>query len=97
MDINSRETVDGVNKLEEALARVRAAQKKFSAYTQDQVDNIFKAAAIAANRARLPLAKLAVEETGTMVVRPSISRPSTCVFRILFILSHIHLWLHFQL
>ena len=52
MDINSRETVDGVNKLEEALARVRAAQKKFSAYTQDQVDNIFKAAAIAANQAR---------------------------------------------
>ena len=70
--INSRETVDGVNKLEEALARVRAAQKKFSAYTQDQVDNIFKAAAIAANRARLPLAKLAVEETGMGVVEDKV-------------------------
>ena len=72
MDVNRREAVDGVNKLEEALLRVRAAQKKFSAYTEEQVDNIFKAAAIAANQARLPLAKLAVEETGMGVVEDKV-------------------------
>ena len=42
--------VDSVEKLEEALARVRAAQRKFATYTQEQVDKIFKAAAIAANK-----------------------------------------------
>ena len=71
MDVN-RETVDGVKKLEAAILRVRAAQKKFSAYTQKQVDDIFKAAATAANRARLPLAKLAVEETGMGVVEDKV-------------------------
>ena len=72
MDVNKREAVDGVSKLEEALSRVRAAQKKFSAYTEEQVDSIFKAAATAANRARLPLAKLAVEETGMGVVEDKV-------------------------
>ena len=56
--------VDSVEKLEEAIARVREAQKKFSTYTQEQVDEIFKAAAIAANKARIPLAIQAVAETG---------------------------------
>ena len=46
------------------LKRVRAAQQKFAAYTQQQVDEIFKAAAQAANEARIPLAKWAAEETG---------------------------------
>ena len=60
--------VDSVEKLEAALARVREAQRKFATYTQEQVDKIFKAAAIAANKARIPLAKMAVEETGMGVV-----------------------------
>ena len=72
MDDSKREAVDGVEKLEAALLRVRAAQKKFSSYTEEQVDNIFKAAATAANRARLPLAKLAVEETGMGVVEDKV-------------------------
>ena len=54
------------------LSRVREAQKKFSAYTQEQVDSIFKAAAIAANMARIPLAKMAVEETGMGVVEDKV-------------------------
>ena len=45
------------------LSRVRAAQEKFATYTQEQVDAIFKAAAIAANKARIPLAKQAVAAT----------------------------------
>ena len=46
------------------LRSVRRAQEAFSVFTQEQVDNIFAAAAAAANAARIPLAKLAVEETG---------------------------------
>ncbi len=64
--------VDGVEKLEAAIARVREAQKKFSAYTQEQVDAIFLAAASAADRARIPLAKQAVQETGMGVVEDKV-------------------------
>ena len=55
-----------------AMARVRAAQEKFASYTQEQVDKIFLAAATAANRARIPLAKMAVEETGMGVVEDKV-------------------------
>ena len=54
------EIVDSVEKLEAAIADVRAAQQQFATYTQEQVDKIFLAAATAANRQRIPLAKLAV-------------------------------------
>ena len=64
--------VDSVATLEEKIARVRAAQQKYSTYTQEQVDKIFLAAAIAANKARIPLAKLAVEETGMGVVEDKV-------------------------
>ena len=63
---------DGVAEFEAMLARVRAAQEKFSTYTQEQVDAIFKAAALAANRARIPLAKMAVEETGMGIVEDKV-------------------------
>ena len=59
---------DGLAELEETLARVRAAQQIFASYSQEKVDAIFKAASLAANRARIPLAKMAVEETGMGVV-----------------------------
>ena len=65
-------TVDSVESLEAAIARVREAQRKFATYTQEQVDAIFLAAAEAANRARIPLAKLAVEETGMGVVEDKV-------------------------
>ena len=55
-----------------ALARVREAQRLFAGYTQEQVDRIFLAAATAANNARLPLAKMAVEETGMGVVEDKV-------------------------
>ncbi len=64
--------VDNVEKLELAIARVRRAQKVFATYRQEQVDAIFLAAATAANRARIPLAKLAVEETGMGVVEDKV-------------------------
>lgn len=64
--------IDSVKELEEALVRVKAAQKEFARYTQEQVDEIFKAAAIAANKARIPLAKMAVEETGMGVVEDKV-------------------------
>ena len=65
-------TVDSVETLEERIAQVRAAQKKFAQYTQEQVDEIFKAAAIAANKQRIALAKMAVEETGMGVVEDKV-------------------------
>ena len=70
METNKKnyEIVDGVEKLEAALARARAAQKIFATYTQEQVDAIFLAAATAANQARIPLAQMAVEETGMGIV-----------------------------
>ena len=66
------EIVDSVEKLEACIARVREAQIKYASYTQEQVDAIFKAAAIAANSARIPLAKLAVEETGMGIVEDKV-------------------------
>jgi len=66
------EIVDSVEKLEEAILRVRKAQKVFATYTQEQVDKIFLAAASAANKARIPLAKMAVEETGMGIVEDKV-------------------------
>ena len=72
MDMKKYELVDGTDRLEEAIARVRAAQKKFSTFSQEEVDKIFRAAALAADRQRIPLAKLAVEETGMGVVEDKV-------------------------
>ncbi len=66
--------VDSAETFEAALERVRAAQKKFATYTQEQVDKIFLAAASAANKARIPLAKMAVEETGMGIVEDKITK-----------------------
>lgn len=64
--------VDSVEALEARLAEVRAAQQRFSTFTQQQVDKIFAAAALAANKARIPLARLAVEETGMGIVEDKV-------------------------
>ena len=67
-----RVLVDSVNRLEEEIAKVRKIQKTFAAYTQEEVDRIFLAAATAANRERIPLAQMAVEETGMGVVEDKV-------------------------
>ncbi len=72
MNKYTREIVDSVEQLEKELANVRAAQAKFATYTQEQVDAIFKAAAVAANQMRIPLAKEAVAETGMGVVEDKV-------------------------
>lgn len=64
--------VDTVPALEKKLAELRQAQEAFSTYSQAQVDRIFRAAAMAANKARIPLAKLAVEETGMGIVEDKV-------------------------
>src|SRR5699024_10285681 len=66
------EIVDSVEMLEKTLKRVREAQAVFATYSQEQVDKIFRAAAIAANKQRIPLAKMAVEETGMGVVEDKV-------------------------
>ncbi|MDO4731328.1 MAG: aldehyde dehydrogenase family protein, partial [Clostridia bacterium] len=67
-----RQIVDSVEKLEAEIARVKQAQRIFEGYTQEQVDKIFLAAATAANKARISLAKDAVEETGMGIVEDKV-------------------------
>ena len=66
------ECVDSVETLTKTLEKVKNAQKEFSKYSQEQVDKIFQAAAIAANEARISLAKMAVEETGMGIVEDKV-------------------------
>ncbi|WP_369298143.1 bifunctional acetaldehyde-CoA/alcohol dehydrogenase [uncultured Neglectibacter sp.] len=66
------EIVENSETFERMLARVREAQKLYASYTQEQVDEIFRAAAMAANLQRIPLAKMAVEETGMGVVEDKV-------------------------
>lgn len=70
--MSGTEIVDTVDALEKKIDKVRKAQQIFSTYTQEQVDKIFTAAAIAANQARIPLAKMAVEETGMGIVEDKV-------------------------
>lgn len=66
------EIIDNVDALVAKMNAMREAQKVFATYTQEQVDKIFKAAAIAANKERIPLAKMAVEETGMGIVEDKV-------------------------
>ena len=64
--------IDTPEALEAKIAAMKEAQKIFATYTQEQVDKIFKAAATAADKARIPLAKAAVEETGMGIVEDKV-------------------------
>lgn len=66
------EFVDSMESLQNLITNVKKAQKEFAKFSQEQVDKIFLAAAIAANKARIPLAKMAVEETGMGVVEDKV-------------------------
>ena len=61
-----------VEELEERLLQMRAAQEEYASFSQEKVDEIFRAAAMAANKARIALAKMAVEETGMGVVEDKV-------------------------
>ncbi len=69
---DTHKLVDSMERLEEEITLVRAAQKQYASFTQEQVDKIFFAAAMAANKMRIPLAKMAVEETGMGVVEDKV-------------------------
>jgi acetaldehyde dehydrogenase/alcohol dehydrogenase len=70
--LNISDKVTNNEELELLIARVTKAQRIFSTFTQEQVDKIFRAAALAANNARIPLAKMAVEETGMGIVEDKV-------------------------
>ncbi len=72
MENKTYNIIDTVEKLEAAICSIRKAQSEFATYTQEQVDKIFLAAASAANKARIPLAKMAVKETGMGVVEDKV-------------------------
>ncbi len=75
--------IDSVEHWKAKMAAMREAQKVFATYTQEQVDKIFHAAAIAANQMRIPLAKMAVEETGMGVVEDKVIKNN-------YAAEHIH-------
>ena len=66
------EIVDSVESLKTTITKVKKAQEEFAKFSQEQVDKIFLAAATAANQARIPLAKMAVEETGMGIVEDKV-------------------------
>ncbi|MFT5873700.1 MAG: acetaldehyde dehydrogenase/alcohol dehydrogenase [Clostridium sp.] len=66
------ERVTNIEELNIRMEEVREAQRIYSTFTQEQVDHIFKEASIAANVQRIPLAKLAVEETGMGLVEDKV-------------------------
>ncbi len=70
--MNKDYIIDNVEMLEKAIKRLKNAQSIFANYSQEQVDKIFLAAASAANKMRIPLAKMAVEETGMGVVEDKV-------------------------
>ena len=70
--LNKSTLVDNAEQLELLIERAKKAQKIFATFTQEQVDAIFKAAATAADKARIPLARMAVEETGMGVLEDKI-------------------------
>ena len=72
MEANVNLIIDNAEALAEKMAAMREAQKIFATYSQEQVDKIFKAAATAADKARIPLAKMAVEETGMGVMEDKV-------------------------
>ncbi len=72
MTVSKRGIIESADDLRGALLRIREAQKKFADYTQSEVDKIFAAAASAANKQRIPLAKMAVSETGMGVAEDKV-------------------------
>ncbi len=72
MDFKNRQIIDSTQKLEDNIKLIRQAQKEFSTFSQQQVDKIFLAAASKANKMRIPLAKMAVEETGMGIVEDKV-------------------------
>lgn len=71
------EIIDNVDALIAKMDAMREAQREFATFTQEQVDKIFYEAASAANKMRLPLAKMAVEETGMGVVEDKVIKTTT--------------------
>jgi acetaldehyde dehydrogenase/alcohol dehydrogenase len=72
---NNHQSIDKVidaKSLQRKLNEIRQAQKIFSTYTQEQVDKIFLAMAVAADKARIPLAKMAVRDTGMGIVEDKV-------------------------
>ena len=70
--MKERQIIDSVESLENAIGRLREAQRIYATYTQEQVDRIFLAAASAADKARITLAKMAVAETGMGIVEDKV-------------------------
>ncbi|EDK9758934.1 hypothetical protein CJC36_19735, partial [Salmonella enterica subsp. enterica serovar Typhimurium] len=65
-------SINSIEELNALVARVKKAQRQYASFTQQQVDKIFRAAALAAADARIPLAKMAVAESGMGIVEDKV-------------------------
>ena len=65
-------TIDSLDKLDELIEKVKKAQQKFATFSQEKVDEIFRQTALYMCKERIPLAKMAVEETGMGVVEDKV-------------------------
>ena len=70
--LRTSDVVTTTEHLEELIKSVKKAQQIYATFSQEKVDKIFKAAAVAANKARIPLAKMAVEDTGMGIVEDKV-------------------------
>ena len=90
--VSTKSTViDNVDALLNKMNEMKEAQRIFSTYTQEQVDKIFLAASIAANKQRISLAKMAVEETGMGIVEDKVMK-TLCSEYIQCIQEYQNLW-----
>ena len=67
-------TINSVETLEQALPTIRASQEKYASFTQEQVDTICEKTAMAVSKMRIPLAKMACEETGYGIVVDKVTK-----------------------
>ncbi|EDX2370419.1 bifunctional acetaldehyde-CoA/alcohol dehydrogenase, partial [Salmonella enterica subsp. enterica serovar Memphis] len=65
-------SINSIEELNALVARVKKAQRQYASFTQKQVDKIFRAAALAAADARIPLAKMAVAESGMGIIEDKV-------------------------
>ncbi len=84
--------VTNVAELNELVARVKKAQREYANFSQEQVDKIFRAAALAAADARIPLAKLAVTESGMGIVEDKVIKTTLLLNIFTMLIKMKNLW-----
>ena len=83
--------VTNAQELTKRIEQLREAQKQFATFSQEQVDEIFRQAALAANHNRIKLAKMAVEETGMGIVEDKVIKNNFLILISFYILYQYYI------